>query len=255
MSRVSISSIDKAARIAPPAGVVGDVTTSAVFDHDYNAIHLFAHRLGANAVLRFAGTPTDCLIYVWDGEVDAGGRRLPARSSAIVEYGASLEVTTSATPATVLEFRMRQRGADERAGGCVHLLPDERVPRIRTDQGKPVGMSLHADSQCPTCKVWLHENDYFGPDEETAVHSHSEDEVIFVRAGAVRLGRRLYGPGTALQIKANTLYGFSSGPEGLSFVNFRGTSPTYRSADGSVVLDEAELWRIHVGKPSYLEPC
>ena len=36
-------------------------------------------------------------------------------------------------------------------------------------------------------------------------------------------------------------YGFFSGPDGLSFINFRGTSPIYTSADGSIVLDEEEI--------------
>lgn len=92
-------------------------------------------------------------------------------------------------------------------------------------------------------------------DRENVLHSHSEDEVIFVRAGSVRLGNRLYAPGTALAIAANTVYGFFSGPDGLSFVNFRGTSPTYKTADGSMVLDEAELWRNAVGRPDYLVPA
>lgn len=113
-------------------------------------------------------------------------------------------------------------------------------------------MALHADARCPTCELWLHENDFFAANEETALHSHSEDEVIFVRGGSIRLGKRLCGPGTALAIAANTKYGFRSGPDGLSFVNFRGTSPTYRSADGALVLDEAELWRTKVGVPHYL---
>ena len=89
-------------------------------------------------------------------------------------------------------------------------------------------------------------------DKETELHSHSEDELIFVRAGSVRLGNRLYGPGTAIAIAADTLYEFWSGPDGLSFVNFRATSPTYKKGDGSLVLDEAELWRKAVGKPEFL---
>ena len=39
---------------------------------------------------------------------------------------------------------------------------------------------------------------------------------------------------------------------GLSFVNFRGSSPTYTSGDGSLSLDEADLWRKAVGAPEYL---
>ena len=30
-----------------------------------------------------------------------------------------------------------------------------------------------------TCSVWLHENSYAMAGKETALHSHSEDEVIF----------------------------------------------------------------------------
>jgi hypothetical protein len=68
----------------------------------------------------------------------------------------------------------------------------------------------------------------------------------------VRLAQ--YGPGTALAIAANVRYGFHSGPAGLHFINFRGSSPTYTSADGLTVLDEAELWRSALGRPAYLSP-
>jgi hypothetical protein len=92
-------------------------------------------------------------------------------------------------------------------------------------------------------------------DKETAVHSHSEDEVIFVHTGSIRLGNKIYGPGTALAIAADTKYGFFSGPDGLGFVNFRGTSPTYTSGDGKTVMDEADLWRGLLGAPEYLTPA
>ena len=251
MPKVSLASVEKAPVVGSPA--TGEVETRALFARDVDPIHLFVHRMGPGAAMQFAGVPTDRLLYVWKGEIEAGGARLKPRSSAIVEYGTSLTTTAGKDGATLLAFSLKERGAGERAGGHVHLLPSERVPQTESVRGKRVGMALHADSQCPTCKLWLHENDYFGP-EETTLHSHSEDEVMFVRDGQIRLGNRLYGPGTALAIAAHTKYGFFSGPEGLSFVNFRGTAPTYRTADGSMVLDEAELWHSVVGKPEYLEP-
>jgi hypothetical protein len=254
MPRVSLASVEKAPVVPSPEGARGEVETRAIFNRDRDPIHLYLHRLGPGAALHFTDAPTDCAFYVWDGAVEAGGARLASRSSAIVEYGGSLMATACTEGATLLAFSLKERGIEERAGGHVHLLPNERVPRIDVAQGKRVGMALHADSQCPTCKLWLHENDYPDADVETALHSHSEDEVIFVRAGTIRLGNRLHGPGTALAIAANTKYGFWSGPDGLSFVNFRGTAPTYTSADGSIVLDEAELWRSQVGKPEYLVP-
>jgi hypothetical protein len=252
MPRVSIVCADDAPVVAAPSGTSGLVTTRAIFSGDSDPIHLYLHRLNAGAAVCFSGSSTDCLLYVWDGAATAHGARLTARSSAIVEYGASLTVNAGAEGAGILEFRVKDRNAEDRAGGHVHLLPSERVPRVEINEGKRVGMALHADSHCPTCRLWLHENDYPDADVETDVHSHSEDEVIFVRAGSIRLGNRVHGPGTALAIAANTKYGFFSGRAGLSLVNFRGASPTYTSADGTVVMDEAELWRARVKQPEYL---
>lgn len=254
MPKVSFASVETAPVIAPPEGAGGAVETRALFARDSDRLQLYLHRLGPGSTVQFSGHPADRLVYVWHGTLEAGGVRLAARSSAIVEYETALATTAGDQGASVLDFGLKERGVQERPGGHVHLLPSERVPRIESVQGKRVGMALHADAQCPTCKLWFHENDYFGGDEETALHSHSEDEIIFVRSGSIRLGNRLRGAGTALAIAANTKYGFFSGPDGLSFVNFRGTSPTYTSGDGSVVLDEAQLWRTHVGKPDYLQP-
>jgi hypothetical protein len=252
MPRVSIVCADDAPVVAGPNETSGSVTTRAILAGGRDPIHLYLHRLNPGAAVCFSGSSSDCLLYVWDGVADAHGARLAPRSSAIVEYGASLTLNAGAEGAGILEFRVKDRNANDRAGGHVHLLPSERVPRVEIDEGKRVGMALHADSRCPTCRLWLHENDYPDANVETAVHSHSEDEVIFVRAGSIRLGNRHHGPGTALAIAANTKYGFFSGRDGLSLVNFRGAPPTYTSADGTVVMDEAELWRACVKRPEYL---
>jgi hypothetical protein len=252
MPKVSLRSAEQCPVVESPQGAVGEVETRAIFSRECDPIHLHRHALGPGASLRFTGAPTDCLIYVLAGAVEAGGVRLGPRSSAVVEYRASVTATGCSEGGVLLAFNLRERRSADRSGGYVHLLPNDRVPRVLSMGGKPVGAALHADSQCPTCKVWLHENDYSLADQETAVHSHSEDEVIFVREGAIRLGNRILGPGTALAIAANTKYGFFSGPNGLSFVNFRGSSPTYTLGDGSAVMDEGELWRTHVGKPEFL---
>ena len=118
---------------------------------------------------------------------------------------------------------------------------------------------LHADARCPTCEVWLHENTMPGMPDEAArelgdrgVHSHSEDEIIFVTRGSMRLGNRLYGPGTALAIAADTMYSFTPGPDGLSFINFRAGFPrAFRMKNGQT-FDEAGYWRERVTAPQYL---
>jgi hypothetical protein len=212
------------------------------------------HKLEPGATLTLDGTPTDRLAYVWEGAVEAGGETLDKRSSLIVEHGRSTSITAGNDGATLVEFNMRERPAEPRAGGHVHLLPNRIVPRVeKLGETGTAGGALHADAHCPTCEIWLHENDFYNSDHETALHSHSEDEVIFVRDGAIKLGNRLYGPGTALAIAADVKYEFWTGPEGLSFINFRGASPTYTTADGSYVLDEAKFWQGVTGAPQYIE--
>jgi hypothetical protein len=253
MAKVAVRTLEQAVPVAPAADV--GVETCAYFDGERQPIHLLLHRLAPGARLQLAADHADISLYVWEGAVMAGDVELDQRSSAVIQRGASLAVAAGQEGAVLLAFNMRDSESATAADGQIFLLPNERVPRTFAMGGlEGVGGALHADAHAPTPNIWLHENDFAMADRENVLHSHSEDEVIFVRAGSVRLGNRLYGPGTALAIAANTVYGFFSGPDGLSFVNFRGTSPTYRTADGSMVLDEAELWRNAVGRPDYLVP-
>src|SRR5262249_34233589 len=154
--------------------------------------------------------------------------------------------------AVVLVFHQAERPADARAGGHVHLLPRDAVPCTH-DLGtqNEMGGGIHADAACPTCTVWLHENDFHCTSGTVIpLHSHSDDEIIFITAGAIRLGNRLYGPGTALAIAADTVYGFEAAATGLSFINFRAASPTVTTPRG--VHDEAEMWISKLGRPPYV---
>lgn len=255
MTRVSIVTSERAQRIEPPAGARGVVESRAYFSKESDSIHLLCQQMPPRAELRIAGAPSDRVIYVWKGSVRAGGVTLGGGSSAIVEFGASLTFSTGDEGATLLIFNVRERRSEDREGGHVHLLPTESVSRSASFRGVAgVGGGLHADARCPSCRVWLHEQVYAAADKETALHSHSEDEIIFVTDGAIVLGNRVYGPGTALAIAANVKYGFRSGQGGLQFINFRGASPTYTSAVDSTVLDEAELWCSALGSPVYRSP-
>jgi hypothetical protein len=254
MAKVSIATVDKAAQVPSPKGA-GAVASRALFAGPGQPIHLRVHELGAGASLEFVAGAAEIALFVWKGSLVAGGTVLAEKSSAVIEGTMSLRVVAGPAGAEVLAFNLGAAEKNGRSGGHVHLLPRDRVPCTEALGGNEgIGGALHADAQCPTCSVWLHENSYAMADKETAVHSHSEDEVIFVHTGSIRLGNRIYGPGTALAIAAGTKYGFFSGPDGLGFVNFRGTSPTYTSGDGKTVMDEAELWRGLLGAPEYLEP-
>ncbi len=258
MPKISVMTLDKARPVAGAEGCSGNARASAYYDGAADPLHMFLHELGPGDVLRLEPGEVDRLAYVWQGAVAAGGCRLDAGSSLIVEHGRSLDLSGLADASRVLTFAAAHPLAEPRAGGHVHLLPAERVSRNGDLGASGVSGGMHFASDCPTCEIWLHENHFPGsepmPPEEQAkgVHSHSEDEIIFVTAGRIRLGTRLYGPGTALAIAADTLYSFTPGPEGLSFVNFRaGTPGDIRFANGTAI-SETGYWKERVKRPEYL---
>jgi hypothetical protein len=254
MAKVQFVTPDRAARIAAPACGGGRIQSRAYFNKEADPLHLQVHELTADTVLNVRSPRTDTLVYVWMGAVTVQGVRLAERSSLIVERGASAEMSAIDSGATLLFFTPKKQRPGERTAPRLRLLPRERVPCNRDLAGQGLaGGALHADASPGSCHLWLHENDFYVGGNPVAVHSHTEDEIIFVREGELRVGNRAYGPGAALAIAANTKYGFQVGPAGLSFVNFRASAPTYKSSDGTQSMDEAEFWRSQTGPPEYLE--
>ena len=262
MARVTIAALDKAQPVEAPDGITGAGRTLALFGGAAQPLHLHLHRIKAGERLEIGPGDSDRLGYVWHGGIAAGGEPLPAGSSLIVEAGAALTVTGGDDGADLLTFAAAQPASAPLGGGHVHLLPAARVPRTADLGGASgVGGAMHANGDCPTCAVWLHENHFpasagLSPEDAArGIHSHSEAEIIFVTAGRIRLGNRLFDTGTAVAIAADTLYSLSAGPEGMSFINFRAGKPgDIRFASGANV-DEPAYWRERVARPEYLEPA
>ena len=262
MAKVSIATADRTRAVACPAGLAGCGESRAYFDGDGRPLHLHLLRLAAGETLRIGPRETDWLGYVWRGAAQAGDEALPAGSSLIVESGASLEITSGRGGAELLAFAAADRTPGSCAGGHIHLLPQGRVPRVAELGGSSgVGGAMHANGDCPTCAVWLHENTFPGAaslsaeDAKRGIHSHSEDEIIFVTEGQIRLGNKLFDAGTAIAIAADTPYSLSPGPKGMSFVNFRAAKPgDIRFASGASI-DEPAYWRERVPRPEYLAPA
>lgn len=260
MSKVTVRTRDEAERSRLPGAYSGTAVAAAYYAGAQQPLHLHLIEIAAGEALRIRSGAVDQLAYVWRGAITAGGRSLAAGSSLIVERGASLELVGDAQTSEVLAFSASQPPPRPRAGGRVHLLPADHAPRSDALGGVAgLGGVMHADADCPTCELWLHENQFVGRDapprgDEAGVHCHSEDEIIFVLDGALRLGERLYGPGTALAIAADAFYSFSPGPDGLRFVNFRAGRPSdIRFKKGSAISETA-YWRERLPPPAYLSP-
>ncbi len=259
MAKVSVKTPQQTKSVLLPAGLSGDGHAAAYFDGSGQPLHLHVIELQAGEKLRIADETIDKLAYIWRGSVLAGGRRLSSGSSLIVEHGKALEIAAQ-DATTILAFSAAEADAHALAGGHVHLLPAEHAPRSDNLAGSVgVGGVMHADADCPSCRLWLHENRFSGgnatrQDAEAGIHSHSEHEIIFVLEGEMRLGARLYGPGTALAIAADTLYSFTPGPSGLHFANFRAAKPgDIRFAKGHSI-SETGYWRDRLPRPDYLAP-
>jgi hypothetical protein len=87
---------------------------------------------------------------------------------------------------------------------------DERLPGVQQRVYHQAG-----DSTPELFEVWVH------GEFETPQHAHTEDEIIYILEGNMRLGAKVCEPGTALHIPKDSLYRFQTGPEGCRFLNFR----------------------------------
>jgi hypothetical protein len=263
MARITVVTPAKTRPVAPPGGFAGLGGAQAWFDDDRFPLQLIGHRVAPGETMTIGPMSVTCVAYIWHGAVEAEGHRLAAGSSLVVEHGASLELVGTNVLATVLTFRASAAQPGSRRGGHVHLLPTERVARMALQGEEPSGVEggMHADGSCPTCEVWLHENRFPPAEAPTTseairhgVHAHSKAEIIFVTAGAMRLGHRLVGPGTAVGVGADVMYAFTAGPEGLAFINFRAGTPGDIHFANGTSMSETGYWRETGLVPRWLEP-
>jgi hypothetical protein len=257
MAKVQIAEADKAPRISSPEAFAGSSETRAFFKPGKDPIQLHLNRVEPGRPMRIGPTDQDCISYVWEGAVEIGGEALPTGSSFIVEHGACAKAIAGNAGALLLTFA--GNGATlPSPGGRIHLMPRDRLP-YANDLGHDnrVAGGMHANAEAPST-LWLHENSFPPPDRaapldaEAGVHCHTEDEVIFVVAGNIQLGPKLYGPGTAVGIAANTYYSFTPGPAGLKFINFRPGLPSEIRMRSGFTMDEIAYWKDRLPAPQYI---
>ena len=59
----------------------------------------------------------------------------------------------------------------------------------------------------------------YAPDWVVEAHSHAASEIIYILDGEVSVGEGRFGPGDAIRIEPNTVYGpLRAGPQGVRFV-------------------------------------
>jgi hypothetical protein len=210
------------------------------------ALHLYYVDLPEGERLRWDAAGDDWCGYLIDGGVSINDRPLAAGGCFVVEHGAEARIAGDGKARIAL---FRNRDADRKPGGHVHVLESSKVP---SNEASPhpddvATSAMYADASCPGCDLWLHGN-HFQEGAEVALHSHSEDEIILVLGGEILLGSRPYGPDTAVAVAKDTVYGFRAGRGGMRMINFRVGIPTAHSQRWGFI-NEAEFFLSRTGRP------
>jgi hypothetical protein len=180
--------------------------------------------LDDGATITWPAVHGDEAVYVQTGAFAVDGRTAPARGAAIVEADVPARGRAVGPTRIVHMGPVDPRPPDDGIHGPagagprgVHVVG----PRGTWAAAAPTSDSHYfADSTCPTCRITLLSVGRSAP-YESPVHSHTQDELIHVVAGGIRLGRRHVGPGDTLAIAAGTRYGFRGDDDGFVFLNHR----------------------------------
>jgi quercetin dioxygenase-like cupin family protein len=181
-------------------------------------------------------------IYILSGALDVDGHMCPQGGAIIVESGVQATVRAKAASTFVhtAQSAAKQRGSGplgppQQKGHQCHVVGPDGWHQ--SGNGTDFTARWFADGSCPTWRISLfrvdHQHGFAGD-----VHSHSEDEIIYVLEGSVRLGKREYGQGTAVCIAANTRYRVSY-PRGGDFLNYRADVSEHRIGDRTPTLETA----------------
>jgi redox-sensitive bicupin YhaK (pirin superfamily) len=113
----------------------------------------------------------------------------------------------------------------------VDVYPDTLKARLTAEEVADTSVRLHhgLPGRLQLFEIRLE------PGLEISTHAHADDEIVAIVEGELHVGRRVCGAGTSIFIPGNTLYGFTAGPEGCRYLNFRARADsTYFTKDDVV---------------------
>jgi uncharacterized cupin superfamily protein len=226
--------------LAPSCEADGPVRSTLFHPAEFSLWEVEAE-LAVNAELHWGSQHGDEVIFVLGGELDFGSSACGPGESAIIEAG------VATTARVVSECRVAHFGpasADAATdsllgppldeGRRVHVKRPEDAPSIRSDDG--LQAVYYADSTCPTCRLTFFEVSC-GSSRVVSSHTHSQDEIIRVMTGELRIGRASVIPGMSVAIPGGYRYGFRT-PGSFSFLNYRRDASLYVGAPGATPILE-----------------
>lgn len=204
---------------------VSGVDWSKQISPDDYSLFLVVSALADGAVMRWSTDHGDEAVCVLEGELDVDGHRCPPGGAVVVEAGVACSATAiGATriahygptdPAPPVDGALGPAQID---GHGVHVVGDGGWFRAGNET---YSQTWWADSSCPTCRICVFRIEHpDGPDNDLP-HHHTQDEIIFVLDGELRLGSYRCPAGTAISIPAYMRYSLRSDGNAFAFLNYR----------------------------------
>jgi len=188
------------------------------------SLWLVASTLPDGTTLHWDPSHGDEVLYVSAGALSVDGRICDRDGALVVEAGVPARARAQGLT-RVIHMGARDpsppgdgpHGPPAAHGHSVHVV-GPRGTFERTEAGREA--RFFADATCKTCRSWLL---YTSRDfaYETSIHSHSQDELIHVLAGALSLGSLQLEPGSTLFVPKHQLYRLRGGADGFAFLNYR----------------------------------
>lgn len=229
--------------LAPGCSVAGDARGARFAPAGYSLWEL-SGVLEPGATISWGEQHGDHGIVVVEGELRVERDGEPAvvvgSGGAVVIESDAMARVRAASQVRLLHFGP---AADEPPGDGIMGPPlsgshDLHVHRSAADApavGEGPVTRFFADGTCERCRIALFtvasEEGYVGRS-----HVHSEDEIIHVLEGTLRVGTLEVGAGSAIAVPAGRRYSFRSA-EAFRFVNYRRDVSTFRFARGVEQLE------------------
>ena len=190
------------------------------------------------------GDHGDEALFVVHGRLEHDRRSCIDDGAIVVESGAPARVTVaegtavvhvgSAAPVAPTDGLF---GAPVAAGHTVHVVNHVDAHRVVYDD-IPIEHYGFAESRCRTCRINLFQ--VSGPaGYRTPSHVHSQDEIIHVLRGELRVGPHELKPGASIAVSGHTRYGFVATEE-FAFLNYRRDVSWAMTKPGTPAMLEGE---------------
>ena len=240
---INLDDVESSPSYAIRRDVSGVRWSKQVSPDDYS-LFLVVSQLADGAVLRWDTGHGDEAVCVLEGELDVDGHRCPPGGAVVVEAGVACAATAigatrvahyGPTDATAPADGLL--GPARADGRGVHVVGDEGWFRAGNDT---YSQTWWADSSCPTCRICVFRIEHpDGPDNDLP-HHHTQDEIIYVLDGELRLGSYRCPAGTAISIPAHMRYSLRSDGKAFSFLNYRRDASRF-SMPGQEEMSELAL--------------